>query len=76
VSKKSKNDPKEKELTDDSQETNITHMVSLLRIIFIATSSGSPFPTFRFFARTTVEKTPLPCAAATSYRPSSISPIR
>jgi hypothetical protein len=51
-------------------------MVSLLRIIFIATSSGSPLPAFRFLARTTVEKTPFPCAAVTSYRPSSISPKR
>lgn len=38
----------------------ITHIVSLLRIIFIATSSGSPFADLTFFARTTVEKTPFP----------------
>lgn len=50
------------------------NIVSLLRIIFIATSSGSSMPAFRSFARTTVENTPFPWAATISYRPSSTSP--
>jgi hypothetical protein len=53
-----------------------TNIVSLLRIIFIATSSGSSMPAFRSLARTTVEKTPFPWAATISYRPSSTSPNR
>lgn len=45
---------------------SLTHIVSLLRIILIASSSGSSFPALRSFARTTVENTPFPCAAVIS----------
>lgn len=59
-----------------ARDKMITYIVSLFRIIFMATSSGSPVPDFRSFARTTVEKTPFPWAAVTSYRASSNSPNR